>query len=122
MRLLVDENLSPRVAELLRDAGFAAAHVLDRGLSGAPDTSVSALAVSEGRSVVSADSDFATLLAMSRGTAPSLVLLRSGDLLTAQEQAALLIANLPPLASDLEQGVVISLSTTHARVRRLPLG
>lgn len=121
MRLLVDENLSPRVAELLRDAGFDAVHVLDRGLGGAPDASVSALAVSEGRSVVSADSDFATLLAMTQDTAPSLVLLRSGDLLTPQEQAALLIANLPQLAPDLEQGVVLSLSTTHARVRRLPL-
>ncbi|MCW5952580.1 MAG: DUF5615 family PIN-like protein [Propionibacteriaceae bacterium] len=55
MRLLVDENLSPQVAELLRGAGFDAVHVLDRGLGGAPDASVSTLAVSEGRPAVSAD-------------------------------------------------------------------
>ncbi len=121
MRLLVDENLSPRVAALLVDAGLDAVHVLDRGLGGAPDTEVSALAVSEGRTIISADSDFTTLLALSRGTAPSLVLLRSGDQLKPPTQAALLLANLPALETDLAFGVVVSLSSAHLRVRRLPL-
>ncbi len=122
MKLLVDENLSPRVAALLRENGIDAIHVLERGLGGAPDTAVSALAVSEDRAVVSADSDFATLLALSQGTAPSLVLLRSGDGLKPAAQTALLLANLGTLESDLLLGVVVSLSTTHVRVRRLPLG
>jgi predicted nuclease of predicted toxin-antitoxin system len=121
MKLLVDENLSPRVAELLRDKGIDTTHVLEHGLGGSPDTEVSTFAVTERRSIVSADSDFTTLLALSRGTAPSLVLLRSGDQLKPDAQAALLLANLPALEADLEQGVVISLSTTHVRVRRLPL-
>jgi len=33
MRLLVDENLSPRVARLLREAGHDAAHVVEIGLA-----------------------------------------------------------------------------------------
>ncbi|EFC81980.1 DUF5615 family PIN-like protein [Parafrankia sp. EUN1f] len=121
MKFLVDENLSPRVAELLRDKGIDTTHVLEHGLGGSPDTKVSAFAVTERRSIISADSDFTTLLALSRGTAPSLVLLRSGDQLKPDAQAALLLANLPALEADLEQGVVVSLSTTHVRVRRLPL-
>jgi predicted nuclease of predicted toxin-antitoxin system len=120
MKLLVDENLSPRVAELLRDGGHDAVHVLDHGLGGRPDTEVSAFAVTEGRTVISADSDFTTMLALSGDTAPSLVLLRSGDQLKPDAQAALLGANLPALEADLEQGVVVSLSATHVRVRRLP--
>ena len=72
--------------------------------------------------VISSDSDFATLLALSRGTAPSLILLRSSERLKPPAQAALLLANLGVLETDLIQGVVVSLSTTHVRVRRLPLG
>jgi len=122
MKLLVDENLSPRVAVLLREGGADAVHVLERGLGGATDSAVSAVAIAEDRAVISADSDFATLLALSRGTAPSLVLLRSSDRLKPPAQAALLLANLGALETDLLQGVVVSLSTTHVRVRRLPLG
>lgn len=122
MKLLVDENLSPRVAVLLREGGADAVHVLERGLGGATDSAVSAVAIAEDRAVISADSDFATLLALSRGTAPSLVLLRSSDRLKPPAQAALLLANLGALEADLLQGVVVSLSTTHVRVRRLPLG
>jgi len=62
------------------------------------------------------------LLAVSRGSAPSLVLLRSVDQLKPSAQAALLAANLPALGADLAAGVVVSLSRTHVRVRRLPLG
>jgi predicted nuclease of predicted toxin-antitoxin system len=46
--------------------------------------------------IVSADSDFGELLAAARGaTRPSVVLLRSPDRLTSDEQATLLAANLP---------------------------
>jgi len=61
------------------------------------------------------------LLALSRGLALLLVLLRSGDQLTPSAQAALLLANLPALEADLVRGVVVSFSTTHLRVRQLPL-
>lgn len=121
MRLLVDENLSPRVSSLLRDGGFDSVHVLDLGLGGAPDVDVSARALAEGRAIISADSDFTTLLALSRGTAPSLVLLRSGDQLTPSAQARLLLFNLPALETDVKAGAVVSLGASHVRVRRLPL-
>lgn len=72
-------------------------------------------------SVISADSDFAELLALSGHTAPSLVLLRSADALTPDDQAELLRRNLPNMETPLEEGSVVSLSPTHLRVRRLPL-
>ena len=70
MKFLVDENLSPRVAALLRDSGTDATHIFDHNLAGASDADVSTLAVAERRTIVSADSDFSTLLALSGGTAP----------------------------------------------------
>ncbi len=114
MKFLVDENLSPRVAALLREGGVDVTHVLEHGLGGAPDLDVSTLAVAENRAIISADSDFTTLLALSRGTAPSLVLLRSGDQLKPPAQAALLLANLPGLEADLLGGVVVSVRITCA--------
>jgi hypothetical protein len=54
-------------------------------------------------------------------TVPSLILLRSADHLSPIEQAALLLANLPTVAPDLAIGSVVSLSTSHLRVRRLPM-
>ncbi|MDR0626565.1 MAG: DUF5615 family PIN-like protein [Bifidobacteriaceae bacterium] len=121
MRFLVDENLSPLVARLLSDAGVDAAHVLDCGLGGASDAELSAIAVTEGRTIISADSDFAAMLALSQNVAPSLVLLRSGDHLRPHQQAELLLANLPSLADDLAEGVVVSLGPMGMRVRPLPL-
>jgi hypothetical protein len=61
------------------------------------------------------------MVALGGMTVPSLILLRSADHLPPSEQAALLLANLPTVASDLATGSVVSLSTTHLRVRRLPL-
>ncbi|WP_308796930.1 DUF5615 family PIN-like protein [Agromyces silvae] len=121
MKLLVDANLSPTVANELRAGGFHATHVGDVGLLTAPDIEISAFAVSIGATVVSADSDFATLLALSGAIAPSLLLLRSSDHLAPSEQAALLLANLPSVIEDLENGAVASIGRGHIRVRPLPV-
>jgi predicted nuclease of predicted toxin-antitoxin system len=61
VRFLIDENLSPRVAELLVKAGHEAVHVRDLGATSAPDAEVLELAASQGRVIVSADTDFGML-------------------------------------------------------------
>lgn len=122
MKLLVDANLSPRMAAQLRDSGYEASHVVDHGLLRAADDAILAYARALGHVIVSADTDFATLLALSGGESPSLVLLRSADHLTPGEQAALLTANLPAVTADLDSGAVVSLSRMHLRVRALPVG
>ena len=121
MRLLVDANLSPVVSEQLKAAGIDASHVYDHDLGTASDEAIAAYAEEEGAAVISADSDFATNLALSGKVAPSLVLFRSADKLIPTQQAALLIANLPMMEPELEAGAVVSLSPTHLRARRLPL-
>jgi predicted nuclease of predicted toxin-antitoxin system len=121
MKLLVDANLSPRIATWLADVGYDASHVVDHGLLAASDEKIASFAVSGGYAIVSADSDFATMLAFSGHTAPSLVLMRSVDRQTPAEQAQLLIANLPAVLDDLQAGAVVSFARGHLRVRRLPL-
>jgi predicted nuclease of predicted toxin-antitoxin system len=122
VRLLVDANLSPRVAAALSKAGLDSAHVRDVGLLTASDQSILDHAKANDLTIVSADSDFGELLATSRGaTRPSVVLLRSADRLTPDEQGALLAANLPAVADDLEAGAIVTIARGRIRIRSLPI-
>ena len=62
MKFLVDNALSRRVAEQLSGAGHDAVHVGDYGLQAAADETIFDRAADEERIVVSADTDFGTLL------------------------------------------------------------
>jgi len=56
MKFLVDQCLSPTLAKLLTERGHDAVHIRNRELSRAEDPEVLALAESEGRVLLSADS------------------------------------------------------------------
>ena len=121
MRFLIDANLSPRIAKLLCEADHQAVHVADVGLLTASDEKIMAHAQADERAIVSADSDFATMLALRGLRTPSLILLRSADHLTPNQQAARVVANIPSVVGELVLGAVVSLSMEHLRVRRLPI-
>lgn len=67
--------------------------------------------------IITADTDFGELLAVAGAVGPSVVLLRSADRLSPDEQAALLAANLPVVASELDTGAVVSIARGRLRVR-----
>lgn len=121
MRLLIDENLAPRIASLLDDAGHDAVHVRDLGAAGAPDTRVMDLALADGRTIVSADTDFGALLASTGATGPSVILVREVVGHRPTDLVGLLLVCIEQLEDQLAAGAMIALTTTGARVRRLPL-
>lgn len=121
MKFLVDNNLSPLLAESLKAAGHDAVHVRDLGLQAATDEVVLEQARSEERVLVSADTDFGTLLARSGAANPSVLLIRRLSGRRAAEQSAIIHANLPQVTGDLAVGAVVVLGDEWVRIRRLPM-
>ena len=119
MRLLIDNAISPLVARHLTEAGYETLHVRDVGLSSATDAEILTFAEREDRIVISADTDFGTLLTLRRQNKPSFILLR-GDIERRPElQAAALIRELPALKEDLATGSIVVITKDRIRIRPL---
>jgi predicted nuclease of predicted toxin-antitoxin system len=118
---MVDNALSSRVAEQPCGAGHDAVHVRQYGLQSADDETIFDRAADEPRIVVSADTDFGTLLAARRARSPSVILFRRGTQRRPDEQVPLLLSNLSALADALADGSVAVIEPERIRIRSLPL-
>jgi len=121
MRLLVDNALSPALAVLLRDAGHEAVHVRELGLHHAEDEAIFERAAVEEFILVSADTDFATLLARRSASKPSLILFRGEGSRRPEVLAALMLSNLAQLTDSLISGCIVTFEPARLRVRPLPI-
>jgi predicted nuclease of predicted toxin-antitoxin system len=83
-------------------------------MQGATDQAVMDRAEAEQRVVVSADTDFGTLLARSGAKLPTVLLIRRLVGRRAAEQEAIILANLPAVTEDLESGAVVILQRLGA--------
>ena len=120
MKFLVDNALSEVVSRGLRNAGHDAVHVRDRGLGHAKDNELVALAATEGRVLVSADTDFGMILALRREREPSFILFRGDSEGHPQKQLQALLLALPLIEGFLTKGAIVVISD-KIRVRELPI-
>lgn len=90
-------------------------------MQAATDQAVLERAQADDRVLISADTDFGTLLARSKAAGPSVLMIRRLVGRRAIEQSAIILANLDQVAQDLAAGAIVVLSDEWIRIRRLPM-
>lgn len=119
MKFLIDNALSPQIAYELRDAGHDAVHIRDIGMAACSDNEIFDFAEQERRIILSADTDFGTILALRQAAFPSFILFRRTDK-RPLAQLQFLLAHLDQIKDDLNNGAVVVLEDKRIRIRSLP--
>jgi predicted nuclease of predicted toxin-antitoxin system len=120
MKFLVDVCLSPGVARGLTELGHDAVHWSVIGPVNAKDSAIMAWCLDNDHVIITADMDFAHLLAKARNDRPSVIMLRTA--VHAKEVVVpLLHSAIEHFSLELAEGCLIAVEETKARVRRLPI-
>ncbi len=120
MKILLDMNLSPDWVPVLESAGFETVHWSTIGNPSATDKVIMAWALTSDYIVFTHDLDFGTLLAMTQADAPSVIQVRSQDILPAQ-LGNLVINALRQFQQELAMGALVTVDEVKAKVRILPI-
>jgi predicted nuclease of predicted toxin-antitoxin system len=120
MKLLLDMNLSPRLAPLLTCDDIEAVHWADIGAADAKDVEIMAYAKRENFVVLTYDLDFSAILAATQGEKPSVAQIRAGNL-TPEAINKPVLSALRQMKKELEDGALLTIDLNRTRLRLLPL-
>jgi predicted nuclease of predicted toxin-antitoxin system len=120
LAIVVDMNLSPDWIAALRQHGYAAIHWSSIGNPRADDATIMAWAIANRHIVFTHDLDFGTLLALTHARGPSVIQLRTRNVLP-DYCLTLLLRALLQHAADLSAGALVVVDEAAARVRVLPI-
>jgi predicted nuclease of predicted toxin-antitoxin system len=119
MRILIDMNLSPEWVKAFAAVEIESVHWSIVGDPAAKDSTIMAHAQANKYIVFTNDLDFGTLLAVTKAKLPSVIQVRTQDLLPVAI-GDLVISALDRFQSELESGALITLDTLRSRVKILP--
>jgi len=120
MKILIDINLSPDWVNEFVDAKIESIHWSTVGDPRAQDIEIAEYAVSNGYIIFTHDLDFGTILALTHASGPSVIQVRSQDIMPSS-LARTLISVVRDNQHALEQGALIVVDEAQARIRILPL-
>lgn len=120
LALVIDMNLSPDWVRALGAEGIPAVHWSHVGNPSAPDREIMRWARDNRYVVFTHDLDFGALLALSGAEGPSVIQVRSQDVLPAR-LAKLVVSALHQYEPELSAGALIVLDEARSRVRILPI-
>jgi predicted nuclease of predicted toxin-antitoxin system len=120
VKLLVDMNLSPSWVERLVGHGFEAVHWSTIGAATAPGVEILTWPNEHGFVVITNDLDFSAILAAGARATPSVVQIRTQDLLS-DEVVSTVVHALEAHRDHIERGALLSIDEAATRVRMLPL-
>ncbi|MGH8705438.1 MAG: DUF5615 family PIN-like protein [Burkholderiales bacterium] len=113
-------NLSPRWATELQSQGFESVHWSEAGAATAADEEVLAWCAANGHVLFTHDLDFGAILAASKGRNPSVVQLRTENVLP-EAMLWRVAGALRQVEKDLARGALVTIEPHRHRVRLLPL-
>ncbi len=123
MKFLIDNCLSWILCTQLRGCGYDAVHVRDYNLESADDREIFKLALQEGRIIISADTDFGTLLAGTAAITPSVILFRGKVRRDSATLSKILLEIIQDVQTQeaLTKGAIIVVKDSDIRIKPLPL-
>ncbi len=120
MEFLIDNNISPKVADSLSQNGFGSVHVKKLGMSAATEDAIFGYANENNLTIISADTDFGFILSTWQFNRPSVILLRHISPLP-EIQAKYLLNVIDKFATEIEDGSLLVITPEKLRIRKLPL-
>jgi len=120
MKVLIDMNLSPKLADILSAKGIPAEHWYKIGAPNAKDTEIIAYAKDNNYAVLTCDLDFSTILALTKGQKPSVVQLRM-QVIWLEQTGEMIASAISQCISELESGAILTIDQNKNRLRLLPL-
>jgi len=120
MKILIDMNLSPDWVTAFAAAEIESVHWSTIGDPRADDIKIVEYARANGYIVFTHDLDFGTILALTHSLGPSVIQVRSQDILPSV-LAKTVVSVVRQNEAALDQGALIVVDKARARVRILPL-
>lgn len=120
MKFLLDQGLPRSTVGHLQGMGLEAEHVGNSGLATASDETILNEGRDRGAVVVTLDSDFHALLALSNASSPSVIRIRMQGL-KGDDAARIIRQVVEATESDLVAGAAITVTDRRLALRRLPL-
>ena len=120
MKLLIDMNIPPKIADFLTEFGIDAHHWFAIGAPDAKDSEILSYAHQHGYIVLTCDLDFSALLSAAPLKKPSVIQVRTQGF-QLNELAQMVATAMKLNVVALEKGAILSLDTKRVRARILPL-